>query len=633
MSCVLGCANHTPTIPKAHLERESNRALSKGLVRRAGWFEERASPQSESRRKFSLRGGECYSVIASPMPTNLPLFVTVRDQDGVSQGKNCVAGPCAVRMCTQLPGEYETIVKSRVHAKFALGVWADRSARGNGQGTCENPHRILPDVPTPGSTARGASRLTGNCGGRSAPEQVYKFTLQSHTRVMATVQGGFDAVLSIRSTCENEHGELTCNDDTNSKFRSRVEKTLPPGDYYLVVDGAQGGSGSFELLLQQQSVKSRSQICDSAPRLRPSETMSGTTVGSNNDFSASCGRGATSPDRVFRMDIDKPSRVRVKHHTEHDGVLHMRNSCAESSDELACVDDSGDAQHAVLRRELSPGSYYVVADGFGTANGGAFAVTPEIIAIPAEGAHLSRECERARPLNVGRFHHADSIAGHNRFDHGCSETSGPEATFRIEAPEAGILSARLLDVDHNGTFSLHQACAPVQKPITQSLFKAGQSHHLAKSISPGKYDVVVDGCSAHDFGRSKILTHFLSRRQAQGLCKAAKRLRPRRGGVYKKEGTVEPRELTFMPTCADTLPLAQSLYTIRLKKRSTLVSELHAPFAATVHAVASCEGEPREVFCFDGSEGAATLPAGNYHLVVSRYDSAGPGRFELTLSP
>lgn len=74
-------------------------------------------------------------------------------------------------------------------------------------------------------------------------------------RIELQVVGGDDAVLYVRRACADATTQLACDDDTASGFGSRVDITLDPGDYFLMLDsfrdteGPDGRCGDMDLVV------------------------------------------------------------------------------------------------------------------------------------------------------------------------------------------------------------------------------------------------------------------------------------------------------------------------------------------------------------------------------------------------
>jgi uncharacterized delta-60 repeat protein len=106
-----------------------------------------------------------------------------------------------------------------------------------------------------GATA-GPRALAGACGGRGAPEAVYRWTpASSGVATIETCGPGtdFDTVLHVRSGSCAAETEAACNDDacadaTGAGLASRVTLPVVAGETYaIVVDGAGAARGGYRL--------------------------------------------------------------------------------------------------------------------------------------------------------------------------------------------------------------------------------------------------------------------------------------------------------------------------------------------------------------------------------------------------
>jgi hypothetical protein len=100
-------------------------------------------------------------------------------------------------------------------------------------------------------------------------------------------------------------------------------------------------------------------------------TFYGSTAGMNNDYEASCGGGARSPDVVYVGTV--PFRVRVIIDTvgsDYDTVLHIRSGDCWGGREIACDDDAGGGVASRIDRTFEAGTYYIFVDGYSDYSSG-----------------------------------------------------------------------------------------------------------------------------------------------------------------------------------------------------------------------------------------------------------------------
>jgi hypothetical protein len=128
------------------------------------------------------------------------------------------------------------------------------------EAACRAPSLLLDGQTATGTTAGGADKFTTSCGGRedaqSAPDRIYRIALATRAHVRLTLSTPtWDGVLAVRSSCLEAAGatsarqvELACNNDSDDVHHARVDTTLDPGTYYVLVDGhASGNEGPYSL--------------------------------------------------------------------------------------------------------------------------------------------------------------------------------------------------------------------------------------------------------------------------------------------------------------------------------------------------------------------------------------------------
>ncbi len=127
-------------------------------------------------------------------------------------------------------------------------------------GPC-NPIQVPPQGGSFTGTTSGASGFAGTCAvTNGSPDQVYQWTpATSGTAIIGTCGGttSFDTALYVRAgSCQGP--QVACNDDTagcattepNDHHASRATLTVTAGQtYFIVVDGYNGGSGTYTLTI------------------------------------------------------------------------------------------------------------------------------------------------------------------------------------------------------------------------------------------------------------------------------------------------------------------------------------------------------------------------------------------------
>jgi hypothetical protein len=114
---------------------------------------------------------------------------------------------------------------------------------------CESAPILVPGRTISGTTEGRPDAFRASCAGEAqSGDVVYRIRLKKRSHVEVNVSTSYDAALHLRRSCLDDASEIDCNDDHGDNRHSRVEATLEPGTYYVVVDGFRtGNEGSYEL--------------------------------------------------------------------------------------------------------------------------------------------------------------------------------------------------------------------------------------------------------------------------------------------------------------------------------------------------------------------------------------------------
>jgi hypothetical protein len=244
--------------------------------------------------------------------------------------------------------------------------------------TCASPGTITGTQELAVDTFPATDDYAGSCGGRGAPEVVYRIDVAERRRLRARLSDSeFPAALYLRRQCDQQTGEIACA--VLDSPQDELNAAIQPGTYYLVVDGGNASAfGSARLDIELEDTRALEQACRSAPRLRPGRTVRGDTSSGSDRFQASCAGGARSNDTIYRLVLTRRSRVTLRSTQQYDGALYIRTDCLDGATEVACNDDQGDNRHSLIETTLDAGTYYVFVDGFSGNSQGSFELEVEV---------------------------------------------------------------------------------------------------------------------------------------------------------------------------------------------------------------------------------------------------------------
>ena len=152
--------------------------------------------------------------------------------------------------------------------------------------------------------------------------------------------------------------------------------TYEPGDHYVRVNGPGSGGegpGLYALTLEVAPNEPTDTLCANAERLRPGVQALGDTSQASNSFEGPGQCASTGPDRVFALEIDRRSRVRIAGEFGYEyASLYLRRTCNPGTPQY-CGSGQRDRNDAELAIDtvLDRGRYFVFVDGDGDTDDGA----------------------------------------------------------------------------------------------------------------------------------------------------------------------------------------------------------------------------------------------------------------------
>ncbi len=281
------------------------------------------------------------------------------------------------------PGRYYVYADgygSSAAGNFTLSVDLTSESGGGAQGdACAAPASLQYGQQIDIDTIEARDDYAGSCGGQAGPDVVYELSARARSRVTVNLEEvEFPGAIYLQRTCGDANSEVACEQITAEMVAEgqpvSLDTTVGAGTYYLVIDGARADTfGAGKLTVQVADLAALNAMCRRAPRIRPGQPISGSTVGESNDLQATCAGGAQSNDMVYRLTLPRRQIVRASLETpDYDGALYILRNCGDATSEIACNDDEQDNRHSLIETTLDAGTYYVVVDGFRTGNAGPF---------------------------------------------------------------------------------------------------------------------------------------------------------------------------------------------------------------------------------------------------------------------
>lgn len=225
-----------------------------------------------------------------------------------------------------------------------------------------------------GSTTGLIDDAQGTCLGAAAPDALYSITPQAtNTYTISLCGSSYDTGLILRTggTCPGTT-QVDCSDDFCG-VSSQLTVLLNGGQiYWIVVDGWNGGSGSFTLNVSVPAFINDcpGTVIDTLPYV-----SSGNTCNDNNDF-LNC-VGGTSRDTVYVFTATANGDILVSlcnGGAQYDSGLEIRSDgVCPGSNHVACNDDNGPGcagvASSITFAAIAGTTYYFIVHGFSTGCG------------------------------------------------------------------------------------------------------------------------------------------------------------------------------------------------------------------------------------------------------------------------
>ncbi|MBI3844559.1 MAG: hypothetical protein HY292_07940 [Planctomycetes bacterium] len=257
---------------------------------------------------------------------------------------------------------------------FSVLVAMVASSAAQAQSNSCSSATVIGDGTFMGTTVGATNDGAASCGGSAtSPDVWYSYTpIQSCTLNLDTCGSAFDTVLSAHTACPATTGnQIACNDDSCG-LQSRIQFAATAGTAYLIrVAGFSGATGTFTLNVScAGNPNPGSDSCANAVPVTIG-SVSGTTAGSTNDGSASCGSSATSPDVWYSFAATEHCRMRANVcGASFDTVLSIHSGCpGTTANQISCNDDSCGLSSSVAAEVQAGNTYLIRVAGFNGATG------------------------------------------------------------------------------------------------------------------------------------------------------------------------------------------------------------------------------------------------------------------------
>ena len=218
-----------------------------------------------------------------------------------------------------------------------------------------------------GSLSIGSSR-----SGELAPQEQHRYSFNS-TRsqdLVFTVDKTPGSTLDPKVTVYGEADQLIgTDDDGGDENNARLITPVGHGYYTIAVSGFGTTSGGYRVAVNEVEIAS----------------MGVVSVGSSEEGTLS----EAGERHTYQLRITRSGRVVIRLDQTAGSTLDPKMELRRGSERLVVDDDGGEGRNARISRTLSPGSYEIVAFGFGSTTGSYRLVVEE------------EETQQSRSIHIG----------------------------------------------------------------------------------------------------------------------------------------------------------------------------------------------------------------------------------------
>lgn len=228
-------------------------------------------------------------------------------------------------------------------------------------GTCDDAEVIPGPGTYSGATRTLSADATLSCKD-TGPDAYFRFTLDEMMDVQVTASGGSGTAVAIRSASACETGpDIRCNNFTPATM---LQRSLAAGDYIIIVKQTTGGTFDLNVRFEPPTMIPPVDLCNAGTEeITAGGTYTGMFVEVEDDYDMSC-NSQPRRDAVYKLVLTETKDVVIRGTTTGSGFtssyVSLVSDCDDPDTTVQCRSGSPTAE--VRRRELAPGTYFVIIE-------------------------------------------------------------------------------------------------------------------------------------------------------------------------------------------------------------------------------------------------------------------------------
>jgi len=359
---------------------------------------------------------------------------------------------------------------------------------GNTNGTCGNPLAISCGDNLNGDTNDGQNTLTtyATFNNRTGPELIYAFQTAGGTVDIQLSGLNADLDLFLVEDCTDPvtGADVVASSTIGGTGTENISQNLIAGTYYIIVDGNQGATSTFNLSLTCTSTNG---TCANPIALNCGDNVNGTNAdGGSNINTYFDDQSWTGPELIYEIQIPAGNVDIQLTGLTADLDLFLVSDCTNANGNLvASSTSSGNSES--ISTTVAAGTYYVLVDGYlGATSTFSLAVT----------CNTPGTCTDPIELACGENVNGNNADGESTItSYDGNAATAPELIYRFETA-GGLVTINLTGLTDDLDLFLLTSCAnPIDAgDIVDISIEGGTSAEMiSQTLAAGTYFIAVDG--------------------------------------------------------------------------------------------------------------------------------------------
>ena len=355
---------------------------------------------------------------------------------------------------------------------------------GATMGTCTMPISLACDANLNGDNTGGQNNSSGNLQDWNGPELIYQIQAPGGSVTLQLTGLTADLDLFLVSNCMDPANSTIASSQTTATTET-INTNLAQGTYYVIVDGYQGATSTFNIALTCQTNQAIG-TCNAPIGITCGNSINGNTGdGANNFQTYSNDADWTGPELFYQFQaVNGTIDIQLAGYTQ-DLDLFLVSDCSNPDGTTIASSLTTDPMEQI-NTNLTAGTYYILIEGYQGATS-TFNLT---LTCPS----VSGSCANPIALTCGNNVNGNNASGQNNVQsfNGIAAWNGPELFYQFQA-DAGAVDIQLTGLTADLDLFLISDCSNPDGSLISSSATANNNETINTTVTAGTYYILVDG--------------------------------------------------------------------------------------------------------------------------------------------